>query len=189
MPKLWRDTVEAHRNEVRDAIQDVTASLVETHGLRGVTMSQIADEVGIGRATLYKYYPDVDAILYAWHDRLVGRHLAELASARDAATDPAQRLQAVLETFADLSRRRGRHNRELAAFLHRDGRAARALKELDDMLCDLIAEAAGAGAVRDDVPAGELASYCIHALGAAGALRSPASARRLVAVTLAALEP
>lgn len=35
-----------------------------------MTMSRIAEEIGIGRATLYKYFPDVEAILLAWHERL-----------------------------------------------------------------------------------------------------------------------
>ena len=36
------------------------------------------------------------------------------------------------------------------------------------MIFGLVAEAAAAGAVRQDVPAEELASYCVHALAAAG---------------------
>jgi AcrR family transcriptional regulator len=56
MPKLWNETIEAHRREVRDAILDNTAALVAEHGLLSVTMSQIAEETGIGRATLYKYF-------------------------------------------------------------------------------------------------------------------------------------
>ena len=38
-------------------------------------MSQVATETGIGRATLYKYFPDVEAILAAWHERQIARHL------------------------------------------------------------------------------------------------------------------
>ena len=71
MPKLWNETIEAHRREVRDAILDTTAALVAEHGLRSVTMSQIAEKTGIGRATLYKYFPDVEAILPAWHERQI----------------------------------------------------------------------------------------------------------------------
>src|SRR6266536_2860456 len=36
VPKLWNDTIEAHRRDVRDAIVDKTAALVAQHGLRGV---------------------------------------------------------------------------------------------------------------------------------------------------------
>ena len=63
MPKLWSGTLETHRREVRTAVIAATAALVADHGLRGVTMSRIASEAGIGRATLYKYFPDVETIL------------------------------------------------------------------------------------------------------------------------------
>src|SRR5918999_351653 len=43
MPKLWTDTIEAHRREVRDAILDTAAALVDERGLLAVTMSQIAE--------------------------------------------------------------------------------------------------------------------------------------------------
>ena len=46
-----------------------------------------------------------------------------------------------------------------------------------------------AGDVRDDVAPDELASYCLHALAAAGDLPSEDAGRRLVAVTLAGLRP
>ncbi|MBA2423836.1 MAG: TetR/AcrR family transcriptional regulator, partial [Actinobacteria bacterium] len=42
---------------------------------------------------------------------------------------------------------------------------------------------------RDDVSPDELASYCLHALSAAGGLSSRAAVRRLVTVTLAGLRP
>src|SRR5215510_13315451 len=48
VPKLWNETIEAHRREVGDAILDTTAALVSKHGLRAVTMSQIAQQTGIG---------------------------------------------------------------------------------------------------------------------------------------------
>jgi AcrR family transcriptional regulator len=74
---------------VRDAILDTTAALVAANGLLSVTMSQIAEATGIGRATLYKYFPDVEAILVAWHERQVTAHLAQLAELRDQAGDLA----------------------------------------------------------------------------------------------------
>ena len=79
VPKLWNQTIEAHRAAVRDAILETTWALVAEHGLRSVTMSQIAKKTGIGRATLYKYFPDVEAILLAWHQRHVAGHLKHLA--------------------------------------------------------------------------------------------------------------
>jgi AcrR family transcriptional regulator len=187
VPKLWNETIEAHRRTVRDATLDTTAALVAAHGLRAVTMSQIAEETGIGRATLYKYFPDVEAILVAWHERQVSGHLEHLAEFRDQAGDAGERLEAVLEAYALIHHEH--HGTELAALLHRGEHVARAQQQLSDFIRDLLAEGAETGDLRDDVAPDELASYCLHALTAASSLPSKAAVRRLVTVTLAGLRP
>ncbi len=140
VPKLWTETIETHRREVRDAILDTTVALVAEYGLLAVTMSQIAEETGIGRATLYKYFPDVEAILRAWHHRQIAGHLAYLAEVRDRAGGPGERLEAVLEAYALLSRG-SHHDTDFAAFLHRDEQVARAQRQVHDMIRDLLTEA------------------------------------------------
>jgi AcrR family transcriptional regulator len=187
VPRLWNATIEAHRLAVRAATLDTTAALVAEHGLRSVTMSQIAAETGIGRATLYKYFSDVEAILIAWHERQVTGHLEVLAEVRDQAGDADDRLEAVLEAYALISHEH--HGTELAALLHRGEHVARAQQELTDLIRDLLTEAQETGDVRDDVAPNELASYCLHALAATSSLPSKAAVRRLVAVTLAGLRP
>ena len=187
VPKLWTDTIEEHRRAVHDAALDTTAALVQEHGLASVTMSKIAAETGIGRATLYKYFPDVEAILVAWHERQIARHLRQLAEVRDQAGEPARQLEAVLEVFAIIQYEH--HGTELAALLHRGEHIARAQQQLHAFITDLLTEGAKTGSVRDDVAPDELARYCLHALTAAGGLQSPAAVRRLLAVTLTGLCP
>src|ERR1700716_3683265 len=102
VPRLWTDTVETHRREVRDAILETTVGMVTEQGLRSVTMSRIAAKTGIGRATLYKYFADVEAILLAWHERHVAGHLEPLAVLRDQPGDPIERLKGVLEAYGVL---------------------------------------------------------------------------------------
>ena len=190
MPKLWDDTIEAHRRAVRDATLDTAATLAAEHGLASVTMSRIAEETGIGRATLYKYFPDVEAILAAWHDRQVSGHLQQLAETREQAGDPGQRLSAVLEAYAFIHHElRIAHGTELATLLHRREHVVRARQHLSDFIRDLLSDAAQVGDVRDDFAADELATYCLHSLTAASALPSKAAVRRLVALTLAGLRP
>jgi AcrR family transcriptional regulator len=188
VPKLWNETIEAHRREVRDAILDTTIGLVEEHGLLSVTMSQIAEQTGIGRATLYKYFPDVHAILRAWHDRQINDHLGYLAKVRDEARDPGARLAAVLEAYALIAYdSRGHRDTELAALLHRDDQVVVAEQQLRDMIRELLLEGTETGDVREDVHPDELASYCLHSLTAASRLPSKAAVGRLVEVTLAGL--
>jgi AcrR family transcriptional regulator len=188
VPKLWTETIDAHRTAVRDATLDTTAALVARHGLAGVTMSQIATETGIGRATLYKYFPDVQAIMVAWHERQITAHLDQLSAVRDHTQGNAsQRLEAVLAAYAQLSRHQ--HDMELAALLHRGGHVALAEQHLRHLITDLIAAGAREGDLRDDVAPSELATYCLHALTASGSLPSHAAVRRLVSVTLTGLRP
>jgi AcrR family transcriptional regulator len=211
VPKLWSDTIEAHRHEVHAAIVETTAALVAEHGVTSVTMSQIAEESGIGRATLYKYFPDVEAILVAWHERHVDRHIQHLTEIRDGSDDPGERIERVLQEYALISHERshehgdrgpahehrGAHGGrlhahpggEIAALVHRREHVARAERRLNAFLRDLLSEGAKAGKVRDDVAPDELARYCLGALAAASGLTSRAAVRRLVEVTLAGLRP
>jgi len=153
-------------------------------------MSQIAEQTGIGRATLYKYFPDVEAILHAWHERHVTDHLAHLTELKGQDGDAVERLEAVLQAYARICHYRERHGtEELGALLHRGEQVTRAQQQLLDLFRDLLAEVAASGNLRDDVAPDELASYCLHALSAASSLPSEAAVRRLVAVTLAALRP
>lgn len=185
VPKLWNETIEAHRRDVREAILMHTSALVAEHGLRSVTMSQIAEKTGIGRATLYKYFPDVETILLAWHERQIADHLEQLAQVRDQAGEPGARLRAVLEAYAHISRQSRRHgDGALMAFLHRDEQVGRAQQQLHGMVRDLLAEGAQAGAFRTDVVPDELAAFCLHAVAAARELPSEDAVRRLVMVIL-----
>src|SRR3990172_2054032 len=117
VPKLWNDTIETHRRAVREATLDAAAALVAERGLASVTMSQIAEATGIGRATLYKYFPDVEAILVAWHERQITAHLERLVQVRDQAGGADEQLGAVLEAYALMSREH--HGGEISALLHR----------------------------------------------------------------------
>jgi AcrR family transcriptional regulator len=188
VPKLWTETIEEHRRAVHDATLDTTAALVHEHGLAAVTMSQIAAAAGIGRATLYKYFPDVEAILVAWHERQIALHLRQLAAARDAAGTPAGQLEAVLTAFALIQHEH--HGTDLpVALLHRGEHVTRARQQLRDLVADLLATGAQTGEIRTDMAPGELASYCLHALTAAGSLPSEAAVRRLLTVTMSGLRP
>jgi AcrR family transcriptional regulator len=218
VPRLWTDTLDEHRRAVRDATLDTAAALIAEHGLPAVTMSALAERTGIGRATLYKYFPDVTAVLTAWHERQLRAHLDDLRAATSTTTDPATRLATALDRYATLQRSThhpaahggprpsaSRHSgsgtggagsnggsgagADLAALLHRSEHVAAARAELHAYLRELIAESAAAGRTRADVSPAELATFCLHALTAAATLPTAAATRRLVTVTLSALSP
>jgi AcrR family transcriptional regulator len=185
VPRLWTETIETHRREVREAILDAAWALVHEHGPLSVTMAQIAEHAGIGRATLYKYFPDVEAILLAWHQRHVEAHVRQLDELAGRDGDPGQRLESVLRAYALICYHRARHGAQLGAalatLLHRGAPTDHARRQVHDLIEDLVARTDG---VRQDVSPAELASYCQHALAAAADLPSEAAVRRLVGVTL-----
>ncbi|HZA32683.1 MAG TPA: TetR/AcrR family transcriptional regulator [Propionibacteriaceae bacterium] len=188
MPQLWAETVEAHRAEVREAILNAAGDLLRRRGLLGVTMSDLAAAAGIGRATLYKYFPDVEQVVTSWHERQVAAHLAELAAIREQPGDSVQRLRAVSLAYGRICQQRQQHgDAELRAALHRHRPAGDRPDQLVAIFADLIVEAAASGAVRGDVPPDELAAYCISALEAASAATTPAALMRLVDLVWAGL--
>lgn len=186
MAKPWSETVQTHRGEVRDAILDCTAALVNQHGLHAVTMSRIAEQAGIGRATLYRYFPDVEAILVAWHQHHVAAHIQQLTTVRDQAEEPHERLQSVLAAYARIIHERARRHpgSDLAALVHRDQHVIGVRRQLETLIRDLLTQAAVAGRIRGDVAPDELTRYCLHALAAAASLESERAVSRLVWVTL-----
>ena len=185
VPKLWNETVASHREEVRAAILAAAEALATERGVTAVTMSDVATRAGIGRATLYKYFTDVHAILVAWHEAKVEEHLAHLAAARQKGHDPRDRLAAVLETYARIAYEE--HGRELVSLLRYGPHVERAYEKLTTALCKLIEDGVAAGAFRKDVAPSELATFCLGALSAAPSLPSLAAVKRLVSVTMSGL--
>lgn len=187
MPKLWTETIDSHRREVRDAIVDAAGSLANEHGIAAVSMSQVAERAGIGRATLYKYFPSVDAMLQAWVEKQISAHLEHLREVQDRPGTPAEQLRSVLTVYAHISQAHG--GSEVAAMVHQGDHARRAREELQGFLADLLRAAADAGDVRTDVPIEELAAFCLHTAATASALPNKPSANRLVKVILSGLRP
>ena len=167
MPRLWTDTVATHREEVRQAVLDAAGELVARQGVLAVSMSQLAETAGIGRATLYKYFADVEEVLAAWHARQVSAHLAELSTVAAGPGDAAARLRAVLKRYAHICVQRSRHGGDMTAALHPAPGIEDQHRQLQYLLIGLVAEAVSAGTVRADVPAEQLAGFCLAALTAA----------------------
>jgi AcrR family transcriptional regulator len=87
MPQIWAESIEQHKRQTIARIIDATVALVGERGLGATSMSQIAQRTGIGRATLYSYFPDVEHILLAWHDQEVDRYHQALADELAAQPD------------------------------------------------------------------------------------------------------
>lgn len=192
VPRLWNETIDAHRHSVREAILDTTANLAAELGLMSVTMSKVAEQTGIGRATLYKYFPDVDAILSAWHERQIAMHLEQLTMLSNQTGSADERLEAVLTAYAKIAHNRRSNDHsgaDVASALHRGQHTSQAEQHVHTLIKDLLTDVSAAGQLRADVSPDELATYCLHSLGAASNLSSKAAVDRLVTVTITGLRP
>ncbi len=94
---------------------------------------------------------------------------------------PGRQLAAVLHAYALISHEH--HGNDLAPGLRRVSTST-AHQHLHDFVTGLVSHAAAAGEARGDIAAGELATYCLHALTPAGELPSSAAVGRLVTFTL-----
>lgn len=74
-----------------EAILDATRASVLDFGIRRTTLTDVARRAGVSRMTVYRRYPDVDAILRDLMTREFGAAMAEIA-ASDGGTDGRSRV-------------------------------------------------------------------------------------------------
>ena len=85
--------------ERQEAILDALTRLAAAHGFAEVTMDELADEVGISKATLYQHFKSKDEMLAA----LIAAHTARFMQwmAQTAHLAPVERLRQVVRYLAD----------------------------------------------------------------------------------------
>jgi len=89
--KTTKVRTEAH-DEKRIAIIEHCAGLFDKVGYHNTSMQMLADEVGMGKPTLYHYFPSKISILYAIHDTHIQALLAGLTV--EEGSDPVPSLRA-----------------------------------------------------------------------------------------------
>ena len=184
MPRIWADTLDTHRRQVNDAILDATAELIAEHGPLSVAMSAIAERAGIGRATLYKYFPDIESILLAWHARDFAEHLHRLRAL-------SENDDMTLEDLAEFVRAQRHHHPQrkrsyILGTLARTVASAEGViedtiePEIIAVLTDLLTRLARRKEVRGDHDPAVLARWLLHAVHAPGDLDDQAVGQLLV---------
>ena len=83
---------------MKDTIFEAASSLLEKHGTGGLTMNQVATEVGFATASLYNYFQDKDDLLHFCHSRLVEPCLQAFEEAARADLSATQKLEKILRT-------------------------------------------------------------------------------------------
>lgn len=90
-------TVGSDGERTEAAVREAAVSLMARFGYEAVTMRQLAAEVGVQAAALYRYFPTKEELLFT----LMREHMEELLSAwrdtRPATPEPEARLSAFVE--------------------------------------------------------------------------------------------
>ncbi len=106
MPRISAANNAAQRAETQRRILTAFGELLFTHGLPGLTMTDVARHAGVGRTAVYNYYADIEELLISYALDETERFLAELRESLAALDNPVERLALYVRTqVEDLSRR------------------------------------------------------------------------------------
>ena len=79
------------------ATRDAATALIARFGYEAVTMRQLAAEVGVQAAALYRYFPTKEDLLFTLMREHMEALIAAWAEARPASADPVARLAAFVD--------------------------------------------------------------------------------------------
>lgn len=99
MADSWHDTIETHKARYRERIIDAAIDLVAEEGVAKASMAALAQRAGIGRATVYKYFPDVEHALLAHVEREIDECRSALLKVLAREPEPVARLRGCIEAL------------------------------------------------------------------------------------------
>ena len=98
----YRKRVRAeHEEATRERITEAAVKLHGTVGPARTTVSGIAKEAGVQRATVYRHFPDEEALFVACTSHYWARHPLPDIESWKAISDPGERLRAGVAAFYD----------------------------------------------------------------------------------------
>ena len=86
----------ATREDIRDLILDAADRLLARSGYKKMTMEDLAQEVGIGKGTIYLHFPSKEEVVLSHVDRIVERLKVELRRLADGPAPAPERLREML---------------------------------------------------------------------------------------------
>jgi AcrR family transcriptional regulator len=86
----------AVREEVREAILDATDRLLARYGYKKMTIDDLAQEVGIGKGTVYLHFSSKEEVALSHIDRIIERLQERLRALAGEDAPPADRLRRML---------------------------------------------------------------------------------------------
>jgi AcrR family transcriptional regulator len=150
--KSARPTTAAH-DDKRLEIIERCAVLFDSGGYHRATMQMLADEVGLGKPTLYHYFTSKTEILYAIHQKHIAALIEGLDAERRSGASPQERLvRACRDILQEIAEHPGyvrtffEHYGELEGPMRAEIRARR--QEYFDKVCDIVKTGIASGVFR-----------------------------------------
>ncbi|MEY3989616.1 MAG: hypothetical protein RI985_697 [Chloroflexota bacterium] len=95
---------EREKQELRQAMLDAARQLFLAKGYEGLSLRQVAEQIGYTPTTIYLYFEDKDDLLFAVVDQVYNQFTTDLQCAFDSTTDPRARLRALAEAYIAFGR-------------------------------------------------------------------------------------
>ena len=106
MPRIAAPTNAAQREQTQRKILNAFGELLFTHGLPGLTMTDVARTAGVGRTAVYNYFADLEQLLVAYALDETGKFVIDLKAQLNGLENPVDRLAVYVRAqLADLTRR------------------------------------------------------------------------------------
>jgi AcrR family transcriptional regulator len=143
MPRISAASNAAQRAETQRRVLTAFGELLFTHGLPGLTMTDVARHAGVGRTAVYNYYADIEELLISYALDETERFLSELRESLNRLDNPVERLALYVRAqVEDLSRRHLPPGPAMAAVLSPSSFAKLAdhVGELSILLRDILSD-------------------------------------------------
>jgi len=101
---LWSVAVDGTEARTRERILDGAVAAIARHGLAKLGMGDVSDGANVSRGTVYRYFPNRQALLRVLAEREGRRFQAEVRRAMEAAPTGAERLHVALLHAAQIAR-------------------------------------------------------------------------------------
>ena len=106
MPRIAAPTNAAQREQTQRKILNAFGELLFTHGLPGLTMTDVARTAGVGRTAVYNYFADLEQLLVAYALDETGKFVTDLRTQLAGLQNPVDQLAVYVRIqLEDLTRR------------------------------------------------------------------------------------
>jgi len=98
--------VQQRGQERVDKLLDATARIIEESGIAGLTTSAVAEQSGSSVGVVYRYFPNIDSLVFALAERNLERYMGRLRADLESGRAPDWRsfVRLAIDIYAEFAR-------------------------------------------------------------------------------------